>query len=237
LRAAWLCFLFFGRSATAMRFVPAPARSLCAKCRDPLLDKTLHFLLGDRLGVGFGESLPNEVGEFVFGQLAVLICVGGGKQRVEPGVGTTHRQSGQASPTPTTMAARSPFAPVVEGEKASAAETVRAEPMTGASVSSKAAMPCETLMAKPAVASHAVPRETATMAAPTVKTVSAMVTMAGPTVDCAAACVSAPCPTVLMMPAMMSMAHKVKPVPAGKPFAVAPASVGSRTGATKARVT
>ncbi|HEV3298239.1 MAG TPA: hypothetical protein VG055_01265 [Planctomycetaceae bacterium] len=147
-----------------------------------------------------------------------------------------HRQSGQASPTPTTMATRLPFAPVVEGEKASAAETVLAEPMTGASVSSKAAMPCETLMAKPAVAPHAVPRETATMPAPTVKTVSAVVTMASPTAGCPAARVSAPRPTVLMMPAVMSMAHKVKPVPAGKPFALAPASVRSPTGATKPRV-
>jgi hypothetical protein len=147
-----------------------------------------------------------------------------------------HRQSGQASPTPTTMATRPPFAPVVEGEKASAAETVLAEPMTGASVSSKAAMPCETLMTEPAVASHAVQRETATMAAPTMQTVSAMVTMAGPTVDCAAACVSAPRPTVVMMPAMVSMAHKVKSVPTGKSFTVAPASVPSPTGATKPRV-
>jgi hypothetical protein len=62
-----------------MRFVSAPARSLRTKGRHPLLDKTLHLLLGDRLCVGLGESLPEEIGEFVLGQLAVLICVGGGK--------------------------------------------------------------------------------------------------------------------------------------------------------------
>jgi hypothetical protein len=67
--------------------------------------------------------------------------------------------------------------------------------------------------------------------------VSAVVTMAGPTAGCPAARVSAPRPTVLMMPAMMSIAHKAKPVPAGKPFTVAPALVPSPTGATKARVT
>jgi hypothetical protein len=124
----------------------------------------------------------------------------------------------------------------VEGKKASAAETMLTEPMTDASMSSKAAMPSETLVAEPAVAPHAVTRETATMPAPTVKTVSAVVTMAGPTAGCLAARVSAPRPTVLMMPAMMSIAHKAKP-PAGKSFTVAPALVPSPTGATKARVT
>jgi len=134
------------------------------------------------------------------------------------------------------MTARPPFAPVVEGKKASAAETMLTEPMTDASMSSKAAMPSETLVAEPAVAPHAVTRETATMPAPTVKTVSAVVTMAGPTAGCAAARVSAPRPTMLMMPAMMSIAHKAKPVPAGKSFTVAPALVPSPTGATKPRV-
>jgi len=181
-----------------MRFVSAPAWSLCAKCRDPLLDKTLHLLLGDRLGVGFGESLPEEVGEFVFGQLAVLICVGCGKQRVKPGVSAMLRQPGKSGSARARMSARSPFAPVVEGGEPSATQAALTQSVMDVAVSGKVIVsgnamltesvsgkpvPRKSVMAKAMVAPHRVPRETATVAAFMLPTVMRPSTaMAGPTV-------------------------------------------------------
>jgi hypothetical protein len=191
-----------------VRFVSAPARSFRAKGRDPLLDKALHFVLSDRLSVRFGESLPEEVGKFVFGQFAVLICVSGGKQCVKPRVGATHRQPGKSCPARATTPAGSPFTPSVEGQEPSAAKAMLTQPLTGLSVSGKPTVPGKlmpgkamltvpvpnksatgkpvprkSVMAKVMVASHRVPRETPTVAAftlPTVMRTSAAMT--GPTV-------------------------------------------------------
>jgi hypothetical protein len=225
--------------------VSPSGRSLGAKCRDPLFGETLQFVLGDRLSVGFGESLPNEVGEFIFGQLAVFIGVGRGEQGVEPRLGVPRGHSGHLTPAPATPPVPGPLTATMRGERPAAAEVMMTESATGLRV------PGEAVLRKSAVsefvmASHRMSRETPTLAAavmptamPTVMVPSTMVTMADPTACCTSATLAATCPTAIRpamtIPAVMAVTDEFKVLPSAEPLGV-PATTHIPTGAIKSLV-
>ncbi len=64
-------------------------RSFRTHRRHSLLGERFQLVLGNRLSVGLGEALPEEVRHFVFGQLAVFVGVGRGEERIEMRSGPT----------------------------------------------------------------------------------------------------------------------------------------------------
>ncbi len=53
---------------------------------EPLLEELFQIVLRDRvlmIGVGLGESVPEEIGHLFFGQLAVFIRVGLSEEKID----------------------------------------------------------------------------------------------------------------------------------------------------------
>ena len=82
-------------------------RSFRTHRRDSLLGERFHLVLGNRLSVGLGEALPEEVRHFVFGQLAVFVGVGRGEERIEMRSGPTLGNPRPTAPATATVPAKS----------------------------------------------------------------------------------------------------------------------------------
>jgi hypothetical protein len=116
-------------------------RSFRTHRRHSLLGERLHLILGDRLGIGLGKVLPDEIRDFVLGQLAVFIGVRRGEERIEMRSGPTLRYPRPtlpaAAPVPTKAVTSTSVMTSVSRKSTPAAMTAMSKAvMSGESVAS-----------------------------------------------------------------------------------------------------